>query len=84
MKLDLDNWEPAIIIKQKKQTDICSVREHREHTNYKPLPRTEHSSLSLDRLSTRRTEAEKAAVSPEALQATIEESVGLRLPLTNK
>ena len=38
---------------RRKQTDICSVREHREHMNHKLLPGTEHCGLSLDRLHSR-------------------------------
>lgn len=69
-------------LSRKKQTDICSVPEHREHTNYKLLSGTEHCSLSLDRLSARRTGANQAAVIPEAMWATTEASGGSRLCLS--
>lgn len=36
-------------LSRRKQTDICSVPEHRQHTNHKPLPGTEHGDLGVSR-----------------------------------
>lgn len=48
VKLDLDHWEPAIIIRHGgwgEQADICSLWEQTEHSNHKPWSRTSWPQL---------------------------------------